>query len=328
MFGLLMILLMVCLFLVSLKTGSFELSLNDIFHGLFRREEGNIFHQVVYSVRLPRAAGAVVVGGSLGLAGTLMQHLLRNPLASPFTTGISQGAMFGATFVIIVLGTQSFYGNGTIVTAGAFTGALLCAAVVLLLAGIFNMIPETIVLTGVALSSFFSAGTMLLQYFGTEIDIASTVSWAFGDLGKISLSDIGLLLVVFIPSILFAVSSGWNFNAYNWGDDVAKSLGVNIRRIKITGLALSAVLVGAATAFVGIIGFVGLIAPHMVKMFVKGDSRMTSVYSAMTGALLLLLADILARNLLAPAVIPVGIITSFAGAPLFIYLLITFRRKI
>jgi iron complex transport system permease protein len=124
------------------------------------------------------------------------------------------------------------------------------------------------------------------------------------------------------------VSSGWNFNAYNWGDDVAKSLGVNIRRIKITGLALSAVLVGAATAFVGIIGFVGLIAPHMVKMFVKGDSRMTSVYSAMTGALLLLLADILARNLLAPAVIPVGIITSFAGAPLFIYLLITFRRKI
>ncbi|WP_022850355.1 FecCD family ABC transporter permease [Limisalsivibrio acetivorans] len=322
LFGVVLAALFVLFFMLSLSVGAYSIPLPEVVSALFGRIENEGMAGIIYNIRLPRAFGAAVSGASLGLAGLAMQHLLRNPLASPFTTGISQGSMFGAAFAFIILGAGSAAGGSAyVVTLCAFGGAMVATLLILVLSGYFNMRPESIVLTGIALSAFFGAGTMLLQYFANDTEVAATVHWSFGDLGKLRTGEAFLLLGVLVPALVYYFLSSWNYNAYNWGDDVARSLGVNTFTMKCIGLAAASLLVAATTAFVGIIGFVGLVAPHIVKVFIKGDNRFLVPYSAMFGAVLLLFADVLARKVMTPAILPVGIVTSFAGAPLFIYLL-------
>ena len=166
---------------------------------------------------------------------------------------------------------------------------------------------------------------MLLQYFATDIEIASAVFWTFGDLKKARWPHLAGIAVVMLPAASYFLWRAWHFNAMVWGDDTARSLGVGVRSLRLSALVLAALAASVTTAFMGIIGFVGLIAPHIVRMVVGQDHRFLFPYSALAAGLLLLIADLLARTVMAPIVLPVGILTSFAGAPLFLYLLVKHR---
>ena len=296
--------------------------------------DGRIAH-VIWRIRLPRTVAGILAGGGLGLSGVVVQNILRNPLASPFTIGVSQGAACGAAFAIIVLGAGQTHrvgsggvtlGSPHLVVVCAFAGALLAVTFILVLASLRHVTSEAVILSGVALSAFFGATTMLLQYFADDIQVAATVFWTFGDLGKASWPRNAAMAVAGAVPFVWFVAGRFNHNALQWGDEVARSLGVRVRRLRITAMVLAALTVAVITSFLGIIGFVGLMAPHLMRLVVGNDHRFLIPASALFGALLLLVSDIVARTLMAPVILPVGIITSFCGAPLFFYLLVRPRR--
>ena len=330
-----LLLLLVGTALFSMTVGSLPLSIADIIAGLRQTAKGP-FAYVIWNIRLPRMVGSVIAGAGLAVAGTIMQNILKNPLASPFTIGISHGAGFGAAFAIIILSAGQTHPVGSegvtvlapnLVVLSAFAGSLLSVAFILALALFRKVTPEAIILAGVALSAFFGAATMLLQYFATDIQLAATVFWTFGDLGKAGWRENILMFGAVLIPFAYFVSVRWRFNALQWGDEVAQSLGVRVKHLRIIGMILSSLAVAVITTFLGIIGFIGLIAPHIARFFVGNDYRFLIPSSALLGALLLLLSDIIARTLMAPVILPVGIITSFLGAPLFLYLLIKGSKR-
>jgi iron complex transport system permease protein len=333
--GLCLLALLAAATFISIQTGSLPLKTGEVFKALLTlNQEGRLGH-VLWNIRLPRTAAALLAGGGLGIAGAVMQNILKNPLASPFTIGVSQGAAFGAAFAIIILGAGEAHlaGNEAVtvnspqlVVFSAFAGAILAVVFILVLASLKNVTSEAVILAGVALSAFFSAATMLLQYFADDMQVAATVFWTFGDLGKAGWRENMIMLFALLPAGFFFMAGRWNFNALSWGDDVAGSLGVRVRRLRVSAMILSALVVAVTTSFLGIIGFVGLMAPHLMRFAVGVDHRFLIPASAGFGALLLLVSDIIARTILAPILLPVGIVTSFAGAPLFLYLLIKSRR--
>lgn len=313
----------------AVQAGSADLTPLQVLQTLLGRAEGQAAI-IVWNIRLPRVLAAAVAGAGLALAGCVMQNLLRNPLASPFTLGISQGAAFGAAAAIVGLGagsTGSTSADAVVVqhawsvTALAFLGALAATLVVLVLARYRGATPESMVLAGVALGSLFSAATVLLQYFANEVQVASIVFWTFGDLGRASWRDLGVMAAVTGAAAFCFLAHRWDYNALESGEETAQGLGVEVERLRLTGMFLASLVTAALVAFLGIIGFVGLVAPHLMRRLVGGDYRFLLPASGAAGALLLLAADTLARTVIAPVVLPVGALTSFLGAPLFLYLL-------
>lgn len=313
----------------SLRIGAYPLGLGDVAELFFGKPDPAVRH-VLLNIRLPRLCAALLAGGALALAGVAMQNVLRNPLASPFTLGVSQGAAFGAAFAIIVLGAgtagatgseQGALGGAYLTVGMAFAGSLVTVAALLILSAWRELSPGSLILAGVALSSFFGAATMLLQYFASDIQVAAAVFWTFGDLGKAGWRELAVMLLVLVPAAAYFVWRRWHFNALLWGDDSAKSLGVHVYQLRLISLILAALVAAVTTAFLGIIGFVGLIAPHIVRMIMGQDHRFLLPCSLLAGGLLLVVADALARTVMAPVTLPVGILTSFAGVPLFLYLL-------
>ncbi len=317
--------------LVSMAAGSAKLSVGQVIQTLAGQGSSQS-SAIVLSVRLPRVAAALVSGGVLAVVGCAMQSLLRNPLASSSTLGVSQGAAFGASFAILVLGAgagaasggQAFIQSPFLISVCAFLSAMLSTVVVLLLSRFRRLTPEGIVLSGVALSALFSGGTTLLQYFADDTQVASVVFWTFGDLGRVGWEEIAIMAALGLVAIVFFMLNRWSFNALQTGEKSARSLGVAVGRLQIVGLILCALSAATVVSFVGVINFIGLIAPHLLRRVVGDDYRFLLPASALGGALLMLLSDLLARLLIAPVVLPIGAITSFLGAPVFLLLL--FRR--
>lgn len=318
---------------LSLRSGAYPIGFGDLWAALIGRGDAATLH-VVWNIRIPQVLAALLAGACLGLSGTAMQNVLRNPLASPFTLGISQGAVFGAVFAIIVLGVGTTAVTGVqrglasspyVIVTCAFAGSLITVVALVLLSSLRDLSPAALILAGVAISAFFGSATMFLQYFASDIQIASAVFWTFGDLKKAGWLELGIIATGLLPPTVYFLWRGWHFNAMIWGDDTAKSLGVGVASLRLIALVLAALAASVTTAFLGIIGFVGLIAPHIVRMLIGQDHRFLFPYSALAGGLLLLVSDLLARNVMAPITLPVGILTSFAGAPLFLYLLMKHR---
>ena len=322
------------LILGSIAVGSYDMSLINIIRAVLGWEEGP--HRiVVWGIRMPRIMAAIITGCGLGLSGLATQSLLRNPLASPFTLGISQGAAFGAAFSIVVLGAAGMQQsalrtadantltvlNVYAVTFFAFLGAITATVVILLLARIKKMSPQSIILAGVALSSLFTSGTILIQYFATDVEIATVVFWTFGDVARSSWQEIGLLGFVTLIVFFYFAYHRWNLNALAAGDDSARGLGVEINRLRLAGMFLAALVAALATAFHGVIAFLGLLAPHIGRRLAGSDHGLLIPYSCAIGSILLLTADTLGRVLVGSGTLPVGVLTSFMGAPLFLYLL-------
>ncbi|MCI6054165.1 FecCD family ABC transporter permease [Dysosmobacter sp.] len=327
-------LLVGALVLVSLTTGSSALTAGDLLEALLGRGTDQT-RAILFRVRLPRTAAAAVVGAALALSGCVMQCVLRNPLASASTLGVSQGAAFGAAAAIIGLdaGVQNAANAASAVTISspaavtvcAFLGGMATTVFVLALSRLRGAAPSSMILAGVALSSLFTGGTTLLQYFADDVQVATVVYWTFGDLGRPGWSEIGLIAACTAAALLFFLRNRWNYNALSGGGDTARSLGVNVGVLTCASMALCTLIAAVSVAFVGVVSFVGLVAPHMLRRFTGADHRFLIPASALGGAALLLLGDLAARELLSPAVLPIGAITSFLGAPMFLYLL--FRRR-
>lgn len=323
--------ILVAVSLLAVAIGSVTVPLEDVITVL---AGGGTATQraIVWNIRLPRVFAAIAAGGGLAVAGAAMQTVLRNPLGAPYTLGISQAAAFGAAFSIVLFG-MSGAGSGEIftltpymTTIAAFLAALVSTAVILLLVTYHRATPETLILTGVAIGSLFTAGMTLLQYFASDTEVAAIVYWTFGDVGRAAWGHVALMMAVVVPSVVYFVRNGWNYDVMDAGTTTAKSLGVDVESLRIRGMAVASFVTAVVISFVGIIGFVGLVAPHIVRMIVGGNERFLMPASTLMGGILLVLADTLARTVVSPVVLPVGILTSFVGAPLFIYLVIKGRE--
>ncbi|MFA5572990.1 MAG: iron ABC transporter permease [Crenarchaeota archaeon] len=288
---------------------------------------------VIWNIRMVRIIGALLAGAGLAVAGVVMQCILHNPLASPFTLGISNASAFGASFAIIFLGAGSSMtsivsiSNPFITTLCAFLFSLIATGSILVLTKITRVSAETMVLAGIAISAMFTAGLSFMQYIATDSQLGNIVAWTFGDLGKATWSWNYLILFVTLPVVLYFFYRRWDYNALDAGEDTAKGLGVNTERERVVGMVLTSVMSAVIVSFFGIIAFIGLLGPHIARMIIGSDHRYLIPLSIILGAIILIIADGVGQIILYPSVIPVGIITSMLGGPLFIYLLIKRYRK-
>lgn len=320
-------------FVVSVFVGSGTLSFKEVFLAIFNKGSETA-RLIVRRIRFPRVIAALIAGGGLAVSGLVMQTVLKNPLASPTTLGVSNAAVFGANFAIIVVGAGAFHSthgswlsisNPYLVSTFSFLSAIIAAGSILLLARLKNLNASAIVLAGVAVSAIFQAGTTLIQYFASDTQVASAVYWTFGDLGRASYKTDLIMFIVVAVSTLFFFLKRWDFSAMSGGIAYAKTLGVNTRFMTIISLLLASLITSVTVSFLGIIGFVGLTAPQFMKRIVGDDYRFLLPSSFLAGALLLLISDILGRLPIFGTSVPVGVVTSLIGGPVFLAILL--RRK-
>ncbi|MEM9313392.1 MAG: iron ABC transporter permease [Pseudomonadota bacterium] len=283
--------------------------------------------KVVLHLRLPRIAMAVVAGAGLTVAGVMMQGITRNPLVSPFTVGLSPAAAFGASLAILLGALEVPHWGNAMIVGGAFLTSLLCAAIVLGIAGLGGISATTIILGGIGLTYLFSAMTATLQFVATQEQLAAIVHWTFGSLNAADWQEVavaGTLLGLSLPIFL---RLAWALNALAAGEETAASLGFDLRRTRIVAAILSVLITAGIISFTGVIGFVGLVAPHIARMLIGNDHRVLIPFSMLAGAILLLVADTIGRSLFSPAVIPVGIVVAYVGVPIFIHLILRQRQR-
>lgn len=324
------------LFLVTISVGAITIPIPDVIATIFKGPGGvGLFDRALWNIRIPQALTAIVAGAGLAIAGVAMQSVLRNPLASPFTLGLSNAAAFGAAVGILIFGagtTGSSIADAVVVsnpyltTVSAFVFSLITTAIILGIAKVRGATPETMVLAGVAISSLFAAGLMAIQYFVDDTQLASIVFWQFGDVSRASWSELALIAVVVVVCSVYLFFKRWDFNAIDAGEETARGLGVNVGRTRLLGMIAASLISATVVAFLGVIGFVGLVCPHMMRRVVGDDQRFLIPASIICGAVLLLAADTVARVIIAPQVLPVAVLTSFLGAPVFIYLILKGRR--
>ncbi len=314
---------------VAATLGSASISVFDVYSAILARFFPGQFQTtwfadtIVWGLRLHRILMAVVGGMGLAIAGAVMQGILKNPLASPFTLGISSAASFGAA-IAIVLGA-GFVGGEYIIIGNAFVFTLLASMAVYGLAKYKGITPETMILAGIAIMYLFSAMTSFLQYVGRAEQVQEVVFWMMGSLGRTTWEKVWIVSMVIALCFPYLLFRSWDINAMGAGDETAKSLGVNVERTRVICMMLASLITAAVICFTGTIGFIGLVSPHITRMVIGGDHRFLLPASALVGALLLLGADTIARTVLAPVILPVGIMTAFLGVPFFIYLFM--RRK-
>ncbi|MGQ8816614.1 FecCD family ABC transporter permease [Serratia sp. NA_13] len=283
---------------------------------------------IVWDIRLPYALMAVVVGFALGLAGAEMQTILNNPLASPFTLGVSSAAAFGAALAIVLgIGVPGIP-DQWFISANAFIFALFAA---LMLDGITRwtrVATSGVVLFGIALVFTFNALVSMMQFIASEDTLQGLVFWTMGSLARASWDKLGILLGVFVVLLPLSMMSSWKLTALRLGEDRAVSFGIDVRRLRLTTLLRISILSALAVAFVGPIGFIGLVAPHIARMIFGEDHRFYLPASALIGALVLSMASVASKNLIPGIIIPVGIVTSLVGVPFFLSIILRHRGNV
>ncbi|NMC10432.1 MAG: iron ABC transporter permease [Methanothrix sp.] len=330
LFFLFLILGIFFLFGVAVTQGSARISIMDVCSSLLARFLPEYFHStaftdmIVWDVRLHKVLMGIVAGMGLGAAGAVMQGILKNPLASPFTLGISSAASFGAALAI-VLGAGIVAGSWLII-GNAFIFALISALAVYILAKYKGISSETMILAGIAIMYLFSALTSLLQYSGRSEQVHEVVFWMMGSLGRSSWEALVMVTIILVFCLPYLVIKSWDLNALGAGDETAQSLGVDVEQTRVVYMMLASLITASIVCFTGTIGFIDLVSPHITRMAIGGDHRFLLIGSALVGAFLLLGADTLARTILAPVILPVGIMTSFLGIPFFMYLFLRRTR--
>jgi len=321
-------------FLVIFATcaGAADLSFMDVLNAIFARFVPMVVapqfnDAVIWSLRLPRVVMGIVCGIGLAVSGVQMQGITRNPLVSPFTLGISSAAALGAS--ITILSGVVFVGMGSIIVIGsAFACSMLCAFTVFGFAKLKGTSPETLILAGIALSYFFSAVTSMLHFFASEQDLMAMVHWTFGSFTGVSWNEIGIVSLVIAFCVPLCMKFSWDLNAMSaGGDEAAKALGVNTSRVRNASLLLSAFMTATIISFTGIIGFICLVSPHIARYLVGGDHRFLIPAACIIGAILTVGADTVGRTIISPIILPISIVVSFVGVPLFLYLMLTRKQN-
>ncbi len=320
---------------VCLFVGSSRMTVADCFAALAKKGSAAQV-RIIWNIRIPRVLAAIAAGAGLSVAGLVMQTDLNNPMASPSTLGVSNAAVFGANLSIIAfaggfLSTGNNLSNYT-VGANPFATSLMAflfstASILLILAlcRLRAFQPGVVVLAGIAIGSIWTAATTILQFYATDVGLSAAVVWTFGDLGRATYRTDLIMAAVVLTGVSFFSFMSWRLNALLSGDAAAKSMGVNVDLLRFLTMLFASVITAVCVSFLGVIGFVGIICPHVTKRLLGQDHRVSIPASALAGSILLLLADTLSRSIGNGTALPVGAITSLLGAPFF--LAIIFGRK-
>jgi len=315
-------------FVADVATGPSPFPARDILRGLLDPPSlGRAQSVILWDVRLPYAVMALLVGASLGLAGAEMQTVLNNPLASPFTLGVAAAATFGASLAI-VLGFGAFgLGQHVAIPLLAFVFAAATTLLIQLLARMHGATVDTVVLFGIALLFAFEALGWLLQFIADSDALQQIVFWTMGSLARATWPKIAVVAVVLAACLVMSSRQVWAMTALRGGEEQARSIGVAVERLRLVVLLRVSLLAATALAFVGTIGFVGLVGPHIARLLLGEDHRLFLPGAALAGALMLSLASIASKTLVPGVVLPIGIVTALVGVPLFVVLILGRRRR-
>jgi iron complex transport system permease protein len=308
-------------FVIDATSGPSSLGVADTLRGVVAPETlSRAEHVVIWNLRLPVAAMALLVGVALSLAGAEMQTVLDNPLASPMTLGLSSATAFGAALAIVLGIGVPGVPAGFVVTANAFLFALGSILLLQTLARRAGGGSDTLVLFGVGLLFAFNAGVALIQFVASADALQQFVFWGMGSLSRSTWGTVGALAAVAAVVLPFSFRASWRMTALRFGDDRAMSFGVDVRRVRFFSLIRISLLAATAVAFCGTIGFVGLVGPHIARMAIGEDHRFFLPASALTGALVMSFASVASKALVPGVVVPIGIVTAFVGLPVFFLL--------
>ncbi|WP_317179927.1 FecCD family ABC transporter permease [Lelliottia amnigena] len=323
--GVLLLLILLSL-LLDFTLGPSGISVATLWHTLFDAASADAGTRViVWDLRLPFALMAVVVGLALGLAGAEMQTILNNPLASPFTLGVSSAASFGAALAIILGVGIPGIPDQWFISVNAFVFALMACFILDGISRWTRVATSGVVLFGIALVFTFNALISILQFVASEDTLQGLVFWTMGSLARASWDKLAILVVVLLIVVPLSLKNAWRLTALRLGEDRAVSFGINVRKLRLTTLLRISIISALTVAFVGPVGFIGLVAPHISRMMFGEDHRFYLPGSMLIGALVLSLASVLSKNIVPGVIIPVGIVTSLVGVPFFLSIIIRHR---
>lgn len=313
---------------IDVITGPADLSFWRVAHVIFDPSTATPKEEVIiWDLRLPIAMMAIVVGAMLGVSGAELQTILNNPLAEPFTLGLSMAASFGAA-VAIVLGWSVLPGVGALfVTVNAFFFAMVASLLLFFVTRLRGADPETMILMGIAMMFTFNALLAFLQYGASELQLAQLIFWQLGSLARATWPKVAICFVILAIVLPYFLSRSWALTALRMGEDKAAALGVNVSALRLMVLAGVSLLSAVAVSFVGAIAFVGLVAPHIARMIVGEDQRGFLPLSALAGALILSGTSIASKAITPGIVYPIGMITSLIGIPFFVSLILSQRKR-
>lgn len=315
-------------FAVDLAWGPARYGLGEVLAAIFSPSSVSVqVRTVVWDIRMPVAVMAIVVGAALSLAGAQMQTILANPLASPFTLGISAAASFGAALGIVTSISLVPVAAGMLVPVNAFIVALAATLFIHFVSQLRGVSVQTVVLLGIALVFSFNALLAFLQYLASEQALSAVVFWTMGSLTKATWPKIWVTLAVLVMAVPLFARNAWALTAIRLGEDKAASFGINVRRIRLETMLIISLLAAVPVSFVGTIGFVGLVGPHIARMILGEDQRFFLPGSLLSGALLLSVTSIVSKSIVPGVVFPIGIITALVGVPFFFSLIISNRSR-
>lgn len=311
-------------FITDVIVGPASLTLRDVWLAVMQSPAvSKNADVIIWSIRLPTAVMALLVGASLGIAGAGMQTILDNPLSSPYTLGISAGAGFGASLVVVIgLSSLEFLGE-FMVPFGAFVFAGLTGFFIYSINKIKNFSSETMILAGIGMMFLFQALQSLMQYMATPEALQNIVFWTMGSLTKANWLSISIVLVALLVMLPLMMRESWRLTALKLGDEKASGLGVNVEHLRVKIFLFISIITAVAVSFVGTIGFIGIVGPHIARMLVGEDQRYFLPLSAVCGMVILSLASIASKMLIPGAMFPIGIVTAIIGVPFFFSLVLT-----
>ncbi len=332
-----MVLIVLILGAVCLFAGSSNMSLADCFKALMGKGTP-AQNRIIWNIRIPRVLAALIAGAGLSLSGLIMQTTLNNSMASPSTLGVSNAAVFGANLSIIAFagGFLSTVNNLSSFDVGAnpyatgvmaFVFATVSILLILGLCTVRAFSPNVVVLAGIAVGAVWTAATTVLQFYATDVGLSAAVIWNFGDLGRATYRTDAIMCAVVLVGFVFFMIMSWQYNALLSGEATAKTMGIHVEGLRFVSLLLASVITAVCVSFLGVIGFVGIICPHVTKKLLGQDHRISIPVSALSGSVLLLLADTLSRSMGGGSALPVGAITSILGAPFFIAIIFSGKEN-
>jgi iron complex transport system permease protein len=315
----------------SITVGSTDIGFFETYETIWNHiignyEEGDLIDYIVIDLRMPRIVAGVIAGAGLAVCGVVMQSTLLNPLADPYTTGVSSGASFGATLAIVA--NISLLGGELFIVGNAFLFSLIPTAVIVIASKIKGASPTTMIMAGIAIMYIFNAMTTLMMLWADPNNMQAVYIWQAGTLSKANWSNIPVMAAVVAIGMVFFMAISRKLDLLATGDDNAMALGINANKFRIICLALVSVVTAAVVSFTGLIGFIGLVAPHIVRIFVGSSNRFLLLASAAFGSILLIVADLIGRTIISPSVLQVGVVMSFIGGPLFLWLIISKKSKV
>lgn len=321
-------LILLFLILLNVSVGSSHITILEILGTIFRNEGKGNHVMIVKQVRMPMALMAVVVGASLGIGGCEIQTVLRNPIASPYTLGITSAASFGAAMGLLLNSNVFFLPDTLAVTGNAFFFTVLVSLGIYVFSFQKRMSKTVIILFGIALNFLFSSLTMILQYIAEEDKLQSLIFWTFGSLLKTTWNKFYFVFGVLVFTFIVLYRNAWKLTAMTLDDNKARSIGVPVEQLRRRTILIVSLLSAVSVSFVGTIGFVGLVAPHISRQFVGEDQRFFMPLSALLGAVILSCSFLLSKIIIPGVILPIGLITSVIGIPFFIAIIFGKMRSL